>query len=388
MGKFEKAISIKTVIDWMNSNRLLIPAFQRDYVWHYTQVENLFDSIMRGYPINSMLFWEVRGEARTSYKFYKFLEYYVEYHHYYNEPFNGCEARDSFLAVLDGQQRLSSLYLGICGTFAYHTKYLSWEECERSFPPRKLYLNLSHIIDNGKEGNYDEEKKYQFSFLTKQQTNNFKDLVAIDEENWFRVGACLGLQSIKFYAKSHALNKFESKILKLLLTQICTAGNINYYREDTVSADQAVNIFIRINSGGTYLSMPNILMSVLVAGWQSDARDAVKKLTDKIATKGFYIGHDYIIKALLYLESENIKNLIQNFNNDFIERTERKWNRISQCIISLFDLLLSYNLSNSTLLSYNATLPILYYLYHYIDNPNKFVTSKNYMQERENIRTW
>lgn len=386
MGQFEKAVSIKTIIEWMNSNKLLIPAFQRDYVWHYTQVENLFDSIMRGYPINSMLFWEVSGKARTSYKFYKFLEDYVEYHHYYNEPFNGCETRDSFLAVLDGQQRLSSLYLGLCGTYAYHTKYQSWEECEKSFPMRRLYLNLSHTVDEGKEG--DEEKKYKFTFLTKQQTNNFNDHVVINGENWFRVGACIGIQSVESYAEDHILSEAEAKMLKLLQEQICIAGNINYYRENTVSADQAVNIFIRINSGGTYLSMSEILMSMLRAGWQSNARDAVKKLTDKVATKDFYIGHEYIIKALLYLESENIKNLIQNFNNDFIGRTEQNWNRISQCIISLFDLLLTYNLSNSTLLSYNATLPILYYLYHHADDPSKFVTSRKYAQERNNIRTW
>lgn len=386
MGQFEKAVSIKTIIEWMNSNKLLIPAFQRDYVWHYTQVENLFDSIMRGYPINSMLFWEVSGKARTSYKFYKFLEDYVEYHHYYNEPFNGCETRDSFLAVLDGQQRLSSLYLGLCGTYAYHTKYQSWEECEKSFPTRRLYLNLSHTVDEGKEG--DEEKKYKFTFLTKQQTNNFNDHIVINGENWFRVGACIGIQSVESYAEDHILSEAEAKMLKLLQEQICIAGNINYYRENTVSADQAVNIFIRINSGGTYLSMSEILMSMLRAGWQSNARDAVKKLTDKVATKDFYIGHEYIIKALLYLESENIKNLIQNFNNDFIGRTEQNWNRISQCIISLFDLLLTYNLSNSTLLSYNATLPILYYLYHHADDPSKFVTSRKYAQERNNIRTW
>lgn len=388
MGKFEKAISIKTVIDWMNSNRLLIPAFQRDYVWHYTQVENLFDSIMRGYPINSMLFWSVSGEARTRYKFYKFLEYYVEYHHYYNDPFNGCETRDSFLAVLDGQQRLSSLYLGLCGTFAYHTKYQSWEECEKSFPTRKLYLNLSHVINEGKDGNDVEGKKYQFAFLTEQQTSHFNDLVAIEGEKWYRVGACLGLQSEATYAKSHALNKIETKTLKLLQKQICIVGNINYYREDTVSADQAVNIFIRINSGGTYLSMSHILMSMLRAGWKSDARDIIKKLTEKVSTKDFYIDHEYIIKALLYLESENIKNLIQNFNNDFVARTEQNWDHISLCIISLFDLLLSYNLSSSTLLSYNATLPILYYLYHHTEDPIKFVTSVRYAKERDNIRTW
>ena len=51
--------TIKDAIQSIHQNRFLIPAFQRDFVWNRTQVENLFDSIMRGYPINSLLFWEV-----------------------------------------------------------------------------------------------------------------------------------------------------------------------------------------------------------------------------------------------------------------------------------------------------------------------------------------
>ena len=106
----------------------------------------------------------------------------------------------------------------------------------------------------------------------------------------------------------------------------------------------------------------------------------IKKLTEKVSTKDFYLDHEYIIKALLYLESENIKNLIQNFNNDFVARTEQNWDHISLCIISLFDLLLSYNLSSSTLLSYNATLPILYYLYHHTEDPlqHRFCQSRRH----------
>lgn len=387
MGQFKTAETIKTVIGWMRDNQLLIPAFQRDYVWKHTQVENLFDSLMRGYPISSMLFWRVTGKAKTSYQFYEFLRSYVEYHDKYNNSLPGCETKESFLAVLDGQQRLTSLYIGLCGTFAYHTKYKSWDKSEQSFPPRKLYLNLSTIRGDDEDGNYDEEKKYHFSFLTSQETNNFQNLVAKGNNKWFLVGKILQLDSISSFVRQYELNEIEEKMLETLKEQICTKQNINYYEEDTVAPDQAVNIFIRINAGGTYLSMSDILMSILRAGWKSDARVATQTLIDKIAGYEFYIGNDYIIKALLYLESDNIKNLIQNFNNEFLNRTERNWNRIANCIECLFDLLRRFGLNHSMLISYNATLPILFYLYHHLEY-EKIGLHKKYEEERTNIRTW
>lgn len=387
MGQFKTAETIKTVIGWMRDNQLLIPAFQRDYVWKHTQVENLFDSLMRGYPISSMLFWRVTGKAKTSYQFYEFLRSYVEYHDKYNNSLPGCETKESFLAVLDGQQRLTSLYIGLCGTFAYHAKYQSWDKCEKSFPPRKLYLNLSVIRGDEEDGNYDEEKKYQFSFLTSQETNNFQDIVVKENNKWFLVGKILQLDTISSFVRQHALNEIEEKMLETLKEQICTKLNINYYEEDTVAPDQAVNIFIRINAGGTYLSMSDILMSILRAGWKLDARVATQTLIDKIAGYDFYIGNDYIIKVLLYLESDNIKNLIQNFNNEFLNRTEQKWSKIEACVECLFDLLRRFGLNHSTLLSYNATLPILYYLYNYSEYEH-FGTHKKYEKERINIRKW
>lgn len=387
MGQFETAKTIKAVVEMMRDNQLLIPAFQRNYVWSHDQVENLFDSIMRGYPINSMLFWKVKGEAKTSYQYYEFLRSYVERYRTHNVPLEGCETRESFLAVLDGQQRLTSLYLGLCGTFAYHTKYQSWDNDSKNFPPRKLYLNLSHVKGSEGKGNYDEEKMFQFVFLTSQETDGFAPLVIKEDGKWYLVGHILQVGSLVSFSRNENLTDFEADVLGLLYEQILKNPTICYYEEDTVSADQAVNIFIRINAGGTYLSMSEILMSILKAGWTRDARKDVESLVDKVAKLDFYIGNDYIIKALLYLESDNIKNLIQNFNNSFLKTTEQNWEKISDCILNLFDLLHRFGLNHSTLLSYNATLPILYYMYHFTDY-KKLVTSIKYESERDDIRKW
>lgn len=148
MSGFQTPITIKDAMEKIYHREYLIPAFQREYVWDAMRVENLFDSLMREYPINSMLFWEVKSSAYNSFVFYDFLNEFVESHKYHNNPTNVVK---DFYAVLDGQQRLTSLYLGLYGTYAYHTKYYGWDYSPYNFPQRRLYLNLSQVNNNATE---------------------------------------------------------------------------------------------------------------------------------------------------------------------------------------------------------------------------------------------
>ena len=207
MGSFQTPITIKKVVDNIDSNKYLIPAFQREFVWSQEQIENLFDSLMRGYPISSMLFWEVTGDSRKAYQYYQFLQEYVEEHKIHNNPKAGCESMESFYAILDGQQRLTSLFLGLKGTVAYHAKYKPWDNDDKNFPPMKLYLNLSH-----EQAQSEGTKQYDFKFR-QSENNQWNDLV-IDERNnkWFRVGAILTADSLLDFSNQHGLVSSEYKI--------------------------------------------------------------------------------------------------------------------------------------------------------------------------------
>jgi hypothetical protein len=232
-----------------------------------------------------------------------------------------------------------------------------------------------------------EDRIYQFKFLAKGETNDFSDVAIIGNQKWFRVGCILNLQSITLFANKHQLVDDEIVLLEMLQSRICKDQVINYYEEDTVAADEAVNIFIRINAGGTYLSLSDILMSILRAGWTIDARKAIQNIIDRVAAHGFHITNDYIIKALLFLKSSNINNRIQNFDNRFLIETEREWSDIADCIDELFKTIKTFQLNHSTLLSYNATLPILYYMYSK-KIYTKFASSKTYEQDRKIVKLW
>src|SRR5690606_28475965 len=110
----------------------VLPAIQREFVWSPAQIERLFDSIMRGYPIGSFLFWNVEREHCRSYKFYEFLNRYHQRDERHN-PDADLTGDESVTAILDGQQRLTSLFIGLRGSYAYKTRNKRWSSSQ-AFP--------------------------------------------------------------------------------------------------------------------------------------------------------------------------------------------------------------------------------------------------------------
>lgn len=378
-----KNITVLDAIKEIQANNYLLPAFQREYTWNAVQIERLFDSLMKGYPINSMMFWRVRGTARSKYKFYQILGHYRERYKTHNEVFDP-KLKDSFMAIIDGQQRLTSIYIGLCGSFAYHRHYARYDNTEWNFPTRHLYLNLTRTIPEE-----EDDKTYNFLFIDKAVST---DTLYTDKEGdkWIRVGQAL-LFSEEYdthdFADEYGLSREERRMLSRLHEVLTKNEVINYYEEDTEDPDKAVNIFVRINSGGTRLSFADILLSIAVAAWQKDARDEIHGLVDAVNAKGFCITHDYVLKSFLYLFHADVKFRIGSFDNQFIERVEENWQNVREATLELFSLLRYYGLNGQTQTSNYATLPILLYLYQGHRWRN-FTESPSHEDERQMIKRW
>lgn len=128
---YQNNITIKEAIDHIDHQEYLLPSIQRKFVWSASQIETLFDSIMRGYPINSFMFWHIQdADIKKNFKFYKFLSAYREFFQVNNPDFDAIGCPD-FFAVIDGQQRLTSLYLGLKGTYAYKMPRKWWADSKR-----------------------------------------------------------------------------------------------------------------------------------------------------------------------------------------------------------------------------------------------------------------
>lgn len=389
MSGFQMPITINEAMQRINCKEYLLPAFQRDFVWSTEQIEKLFDSLMRNYPTNSMLFWKVKEETKTKWKFYEFINSFIlnaSNKQILNPLFNQASSSNDFFAILDGQQRLTAMRIGLYGTYSYHEPRKSWEYTESSFPTRRMYLNLSN------KGGIDDDCEYIFEFKKDTETNQKDFYVDSNGDKWFKVSKIeeyyLSGYDAGDYFASENLSMEQKQIINKLKHTIYTERTITYYEEDEQNPDKAVKIFTRINSGGTFLDFSDIVFALIVSNWtKKDAKTEIKDLKMLIEQKGFYVDINYIVKSFLYLFNRSVKTEISSFTKDFCEKLENDWDNIKNSILSVYDLLKTFGLTSQTLTSNNATLPILYYLYHkniYLDYSNKI----QYKDERKKIKQW
>ena len=391
MAEF-KSVKIDDVVTGISKRKYLIPAFQREYVWDMERVERLFDSIMRGYPISSMLFWEVRDKNKSTWKFYEFLKKYRKPHYMHNEFFETKSLNESFFAVLDGQQRLTSLYLALFGSYDIGKSYTKWrqENKENYFNVCHMYFNLTHI-----QATKNTDVEYEFLWLDREITKE-KIIYEKDNQKWFKIGELYndkykGDLATRRISKEWSLSESEEERLGLLHTRIFKDSIVNFYLEDAQDSEKAVNIFIRINAGGKPLDYSDILFSILIANWKNnkkglDARTQINKLVDDI-NQNFSISKDLILKGFLYLFHNNIKFSVNSFNDNFVELIEDKWDSIRDCFIVTFELLTTFGLESKTLSSNNVILPILYFIYHK-NLITKIIDSPTQKENRDIIQKW
>jgi len=338
-----------------------LPAIQREFVWGAEKIEWLFDSLLQGYPIGSFLFWQVREADKTDFPYYEVLRDYRErYRTHVREAFNTAGHLD-FDAVLDGQQRLTSLYIGVKGSYAYKIRRVWWEDTEKVLPTRRLYLN---IVSRAPENDEEEPGRfYEFKFFT-------KDEHAKNQKHWFQVGRIIDLKGVYeltqlFASEGLQENKFAVEAISKLHTVIHIDRIINYYLVTKSNAERAFNVFLRVNSGGEPLSLSDMLMSTAIAHWKTrDAKKEIFGLVDQVRAKGFFIDKDLVLKACLYLYSADIRYRISNFSVSHVTLFETHWDEIQSSILSVFNCVKDFGFDDVSLTSNNALLPIVYWVHH------------------------
>ena len=247
--------TIKETIQRINNGKMYLPALQRKFVWKADQIIKLFDSILRGYPIGTFLFWNFAdAENIHEYSFYKFLTHYDEDSNKHNElaPFPQLDNKEGYYGVLDGQQRLSSIYLALQGTYKFR-KYR-----ERIARERELYINLTKEANKFDIDDDENELTYQLDFLTDAEIKEPKG-----NEYWIKIKKILEFKDIE-EANSKADDIIENNenlkpYIKTIRTNLrrvydvlCGENKIvNFYNVKQKSLDEILDIFVRVNSGGT-----------------------------------------------------------------------------------------------------------------------------------------
>jgi hypothetical protein len=391
-----KKCPIKQVIADIDQSKIYLPALQRKFVWEKHQIELLFDSLMRNYPFGTFLFWRLQRQRAESYVFYDFLKEYDE-RHPYNHRKTGAFLHPEITGVLDGQQRLSSLYIGLMGT---HTEKAPYKRIKdpNAYEKMILYLNilsLPYFIDSEDKIVTLEDQNFEFRFLTEERAKSSVARKAVAPEGtpprddpmepmfWMKVGQVLswdeepefdrlidrfGEQSVTPEQKAALLKAQQRRLIKrglaTLHTRIQKDELINYFEVAKDDLEDILKIFVRVNSGGTVLSKTDLLFSTIVATWDN-GRELIEALLKTINDMGdkFNFGNEYLMRCCLVLSDGPVFYKVNSFEAGNVQRIRDEWQKIAEAVTKTVRLLVEFGFSGSVLTSQNATIIIAYYLY-------------------------
>jgi hypothetical protein len=248
-------VKVGEVLDHIDLGAIALPQFQRGYVWNRAQVRGLMDSLYRSYPVGSLLVWVTKSEAAVAR--------------------GDAELQPGFVQLLlDGQQRMTSLY-GIV----------------RGKPPE--FFDGKQEAFTGLHFNLQSET-FEFHAPLKMKDDPFwVDVTAVMAENG--VGEAL--------ARLMALPEVAADAQQYLgrLMRLANIKEIDFHIDSVTgeerTLDVVVDIFNRVNSGGTKLSKGDLALAKICAEW-ADARDEMKKRLAKWRRAGFEFSLDWLLRNI------------------------------------------------------------------------------------------
>jgi hypothetical protein len=361
-----ESLTIKESIQDIANGRYYLPAIQRKFVWSHDQIERLFDSIMRDYPIGTFLFWKVHDDTRNNYVFYKVIQEYSEFDRWRNERGPNPELTGDITGVLDGQQRLNSLFVALQGSYAYRAKRARKDD-PASYPKREFHLNVFHEPDLSD----DENDVYQFRFLTKSQADRANTR---SDQCWFpvkRLMQCAEASNVMDAWDDHVstvpdptlltpdLHKTARNMLIRLWNRLTNQQIINYFPVYNQDLDEILDIFVRVNSAGKVLSKTDLLFSTIVAHWE-DGRSRIEEFIAELNSigNGFQFDTDFMMRACLVLTNGPVRLRVASFKQENVDRIVDQWESIQNSLRQAAILLAKWGVDGEKFKANNAAIPV------------------------------
>ena len=344
---------------------IFLPAIQRELVWGTDRIERLFDSIMADFPIGSFLYWLLEQENKDEWPVYEFIQNFdAESPH--NPPANMAGITKDINLVLDGQQRITSLFIGLRGSYRYF--YYRWRKTQ-------LYLNLLKLPVPNEDN--PEELTYGFAFREGAEPDGDQPQL------WYLVGRILDFtdaEDAKADMKPQLAGLTDEqrenacKLIGRLHNRIHTTLVGNYYQEKSQDYDKVLQVFVRANSAGQPLEYSDLLLATATANWETlDARSEIHDFTDALNDigNGYNFGKDFVLKACLYLSeaakdgqiiSLPIQYKVKNFTRKNLHIIEENWEKIKECLAITVRLISRFGFNAKNVVAPLALLPIAFYL--------------------------
>lgn len=340
--------SVNSIISKLQSldDVYVLPAIQRPYVWKESQIVKLFDSIMRNYPLGSLMVWRTRKDL-SSREFKRDWKKGDDFSVTKETPVKTKNV------ILDGQQRLQSLLIGMRG----------------SYNGKLLYFNLLSVPTRENKSETGD-LAYEFKFFKKAPSGH----------NWIPVRNLSQSGGLGASKMAKAIVEKDTKTLAPFHDQI--SENIEVFKtrfsddsylcyisiDETVedgsekmSEDDIVEIFVRSNNGGTKLNKSDLLFSLLSSKWEP-AYSKLSKLEKDLASNDFDFGRDYILKATLMCIGERAEYSVKKFKKaGVLEKVQEDWSSITKAFSDIVSFLKSNTPvgSKKSLVSANSLLPLI-----------------------------
>lgn len=373
----DNSITIYESLQKIKSGKYVMPAFQRQFVWSMEQIEKLWDSILLDYPISTFLFWHVDDSNVTGDTYFCSFLSDVEFDSRKqadtaNYGLMSINVERTDTAILDGQQRLTSLFLSLFGESGIRPKNARKKTSSKIITKLLIELNKNKISVDEEEYN---SKKFDIKFndkIGKSSPTQFELKNILDEKfqkETTRANAIEdAIQNVPTDSKEYARD-----ILKRLYNKIFVEKLIRYAEITDMKQDDALEMFVRFNSGGKALRKAEITMSILEAYWSSAKTEFGKILVGEY--NGF--GSDFIIRTALMLYGDVIKS---NINKQIAEELKNNWSEFKKALSNLDDLLKNMKIDISRFSSsWNVLLPIIYYIYYNPDYKENVKAIKAYL---------
>jgi hypothetical protein len=237
--------------------------------------------------------------------------------------------------------------------------------------------------------------KYHLAFLTKEQ---IEQAAADETKKWFPISdifeAGEAFQMAQIPVKYGVGNNAKAvEMISLLWQEVHHNQSLHFYEETDQDIERVLDIFVRVNSGGTVLSYSDLLMSIATAQWkEKDARAAVHDLVDALNTtgQGFDFSQDTVLKSGLVLaDVGDVGFKVKNFTTANMATLESKWDEISTSLRIAAELLADFGLSGGTLTADSVLIPVAYYVHRRGLPPTYRVSDKKHEREdRAALRSW
>lgn len=375
----------------IEQKKWVLPAIQRDFIWKPQQITDLFDSLMREFPFGTFLFWQVAAEHSGDWQFYDFVRDYHE-RDAKRCPALGPINNTAVTAVLDGQQRLTALNIGLRGSIALRRKHARTTSFN-AYPQWHLYLNLLSRAQSPEShvGQF-ERHHYDFRFLESPRTP------VEGLELWFRVSEILSMTGgppmvawLTSQGLAGASLNIAYETLDKLYRVIHTNQLVYYYDDASPNLTRVLSIFIRLNSAGTILSQSDLLHSIIVSQWvKLDARKEIASLVDEMnrVGPGFGFTQNFVLKAgLMLADVASVGFRLENFTRSNMTLLENNWPAVRAALALTTNLAAQFGLGARNLRADSSLLPIAYYLYRR-GMPENYLTHSHFAPDRELVRRW